>query len=120
MVSKEENKQKPVAVFDEQLGRPCLVAGAPMLEHGQPLYTHPAPVAKQKPSGWLDEQTGDYSRVNRLGWSALYLHPVPVNTAQSDDAILRAWQAGYYEAGYTHDQAYADKMAREYLEATKK
>lgn len=37
--------------------------------------------------------------------------------AQPDDAIIRAWQAGYYHAGYAHDQAYADKMAREYAGA---
>lgn len=34
------------AVFDEQLGRPMLVKGAPLLSHGQPLYTAP----QQEPS----------------------------------------------------------------------
>lgn len=42
----------------------------------------------------------------------LYAGATPA--AQPDDAIIRAWQAGYYHAGYTHDQSYADKMAREY------
>ena len=41
----------------------------------------------------------------------------PAAQAQPDDAIVRAWQAGYYHAGYTNDQAYADKMAREYAGA---
>ena len=31
------------AVFDELLGRPVIVEGAPLLNHGQPLYTAPQP-----------------------------------------------------------------------------
>ena len=31
------------AVFDEHLGRPALIEGAPLLNHGQVLYTHPSP-----------------------------------------------------------------------------
>ena len=43
-VSRQE-AQEPVvaAVFDEQLGRPVIVEGAPLLSHGQPLYTAPQP-----------------------------------------------------------------------------
>ena len=33
--------QEPVAVFDERLGEPVLLSGAPMLSDGQPLYTAP-------------------------------------------------------------------------------
>ena len=33
--------QKPVAIFDERLGRPILLSSAPMLEDGQPLYATP-------------------------------------------------------------------------------
>ena len=35
--------EQPVAVFDEKLGRPRLIEGAPMLKDGQALYTAPAP-----------------------------------------------------------------------------
>jgi hypothetical protein len=34
---------QPVAVFDENLGRPKMLADAPMLKHGQTLYTAPPP-----------------------------------------------------------------------------
>lgn len=37
----EQPEQEPVAVFDEQQGSPVLLASAPMLSDGQPLYTHP-------------------------------------------------------------------------------
>ena len=42
----EAEKQEPVAVFDEQLGRPVLLSHAPILEDEQPLYTHPQPPRK--------------------------------------------------------------------------
>lgn len=38
-----EPEQKPVALFDESLGRPVLLSGAPMLYDKQPLYTAPTP-----------------------------------------------------------------------------
>ena len=34
---------EPVAVFDEHLGRPKMLSNAPMLTHGQGLYTSPQP-----------------------------------------------------------------------------
>lgn len=46
MAAPQQEVQEPVvaAVFDEQLGRAVIVEGAPLLKHGQPLYTaQPAP-----------------------------------------------------------------------------
>lgn len=47
----QQEAQEPVvaAVFDEQLGRPVLIEGAPLLRHGQELYTapQPAPATRQ-------------------------------------------------------------------------
>lgn len=34
-------------------------------------------------------------------------------------ALMDAWIAGYYHAGYTHDRAYAEKLAREYVDAAR-
>lgn len=30
-------------------------------------------------------------------------------------SLMDAWIAGYYHAGHTHDRAYAEKMAQEYI-----
>jgi hypothetical protein len=35
----------------------------------------------------------------------------------TESKLINAWIAGYYHAGYTHDSAYAEKMAREYVGA---
>jgi hypothetical protein len=40
-VARAALEQEPVAVFDEQQGSPVLLASAPMLSDGQPLYTRP-------------------------------------------------------------------------------
>ena len=48
----EQPEQEPVAVFDEQQGSPVLLASAPMLSDGQPLYTHP-------PREWVGLTEGD-------------------------------------------------------------
>jgi hypothetical protein len=45
---------QPVAVFDENLGRPKMFADAPMLKHGQTLYTAPPP--RQPWQGLTDEE----------------------------------------------------------------
>jgi hypothetical protein len=39
----QAEQAQPVAVFDENLGRPKMFANAPMLKHGQTLYTAPPP-----------------------------------------------------------------------------
>lgn len=46
---------RPVAKFDEMLGRPVLLEGAPMLEHGQLLFLQTTPVAfeQSEPDAWL-------------------------------------------------------------------
>jgi hypothetical protein len=36
---------------------------------------------------------------------------------EPDTALMNAWIAGFYHAGYTHDRAYAEKLALEYLNA---
>lgn len=67
----QQEAQEPVvaAVFDEQLGRPVLVEGAPLLRHGQELYTAPkpapAPLSEQAEEAamyrWLRAQHEDDS-----------------------------------------------------------
>lgn len=65
-------------------------------------------VAHHHPEGW--KPVRKYARAILKKFSS-------APAAQPDDAIIRAWQAGYYHAGYTNDQSYADKMAREYAGA---
>lgn len=33
---------------------------------------------KAEPVAWFDNQYGDFSRVNRIGWEPLFTHPAPV------------------------------------------
>lgn len=59
-----EPAQEPVAVFDERMGQPVLLPGAPMLKDEQPLYTAAQP---QRPP-LTDEEIVDAVREADLDW----------------------------------------------------
>lgn len=71
------------AVFDEQLGRPVLVEGAPLLKHGQPLYT-----AQPTPSGDAEDAARyRWLRKNELMAKIQYMTPP---TPEGIDAAIDA------------------------------
>jgi len=43
-----------------------------------------AKLREQEPVGWYDTENHDYSRVNRVGWTPLYAHPLPPSDVVQD------------------------------------
>jgi hypothetical protein len=49
----------------------------------------------------------------------VYVVAQPAPQPDVRQMIEGAWVAGYYEAGYTNDRAYAEKQAKEYVKGLK-
>lgn len=89
----QQEAQGPVvaAVFDEQLGRPVLIEGAPLLRHGQELYTAPQPAPAP-----LSEDAKDAARwrmVVLIG-NEVMLHPEKRTQAAAVKAYMDATHSG--------------------------